>query len=146
MDDQDDETGKDISLNFIPVTYPLYMPAVMRIRPDRREFWRVLNASADTYFNLQVVSVENGRRVPRNLQIIAMDGAPVAGTLSASQTGETLISPGARVEFILTTPAAGAFTQLVSRRYDTGPDGAANPYRVIANIISGQRCSGDKRR
>jgi hypothetical protein len=40
--DEDDATGKDISLNFVPVMYPLYMPAVMKVEPDRREFWRVL--------------------------------------------------------------------------------------------------------
>src|SRR5208283_4486632 len=38
---------------------------------------------------------------------------------------------------IVTTPRAGAVSQLVSRNYDTGPDGAANSDRVIANIISG---------
>jgi FtsP/CotA-like multicopper oxidase with cupredoxin domain len=134
--DPDDATGKDVSLNFVPVTYPLYMPAVLRVLPDRREFWRVLNASADTYFTLQVISVEQGRRVPQSLQLMAMDGAAAGDQVSASLRTEMLISPGGRAEFILSTPHAGAFTQLISRNYDTGPDGAANPTRVIANIIS----------
>src|SRR5215472_10713354 len=42
----------DLSLNYVPITYPLYKPAVMLVRPEEREFWRVLNASADTFFNL----------------------------------------------------------------------------------------------
>jgi FtsP/CotA-like multicopper oxidase with cupredoxin domain len=112
------------------------MPAVMKVRPDRREFWRVLNASADTYFNLQIISVENGQRLARNLELIAIDGAPVAGEVSAAPRNEILVSPGARAEFIITTPRAGAFSQLVGRNYDTGPDGAANSTRVLANIVA----------
>jgi FtsP/CotA-like multicopper oxidase with cupredoxin domain len=143
--DSDDNGAKDISLNFVPVRYPLYMPAVMRVQADQREFWRVLNASADTYFVLQVVSVRNGQRVPENLPIIAMDGVPVGEEVNAAPHGEILISPGARAEFIVTTPAAGSFTQLVSRSYETGPDGQANPYRVIANIISTHGASADSK-
>lgn len=134
--DQDDRTGRDISLNFVPVMYPLYMPAVMRVNADRREFWRVLNASADTYFNLQMITIDNGHRVPQNLRLIAMDGVPVADEVSDTPRTEILISPGARAEFIVMTPHAGAFSQLVSRKYDTGPDGTANSERVIANLIS----------
>jgi FtsP/CotA-like multicopper oxidase with cupredoxin domain len=134
--DADDRGGKDISLNFVPVMYPLYLPAVLRVKPDQREFWRVLNASADTYFNLQIIAVENGQRVPRKLELIAIDGSPVA---SASPLTEILLSPGARTEFIVTTPHSGAFAQLISRNYDTGPDGAVNPDRVVANIIAGDK-------
>ncbi len=130
--DQDDDHGKDISLNFVPVKYPLYQPAVMRVQPDRREFWRVLNASADTYFRLQMISVEGGQRVPQTFELIAVDGAPAG---DGTPRTEILISPGARVEFIIKTPPPGAFSQLVSRNYDTGPDGAANPDRVVANIL-----------
>jgi FtsP/CotA-like multicopper oxidase with cupredoxin domain len=141
--DQDDRTGKDISLNFVPVMYPLYMPAVMKVSPNRREFWRVLNASADTYFDLQVITVENGHRVPQNLQLIAMDGAPAADEGSDAPRTQILVSPGARAEFIVTTPPTGAFSQIVSRKYDTGPDGSANADRVIANIISGNNASAE---
>jgi FtsP/CotA-like multicopper oxidase with cupredoxin domain len=134
--DDDDSVGKDLSLNFVPVRYPLYMPAVMKVKPDRREFWRVLNASADTYFTLQVISVENGQRVARDLELIALDGAPVANEIGAAKLREILVSPGARAEFIVTTPHAGAFSQLLSRNYDTGPDGAAKSTRVLANIVT----------
>jgi FtsP/CotA-like multicopper oxidase with cupredoxin domain len=133
--DQDDRTGKDISLNFVPVMYPLYMPAVVKVNPNRREFWRVVNASADTYFDLQLITVENSQRVPQRLQLIAVDGAPTADEVLPRT--DILLSPGGRAEFIVTTPPAGAFSQIVSRKYDTGPDGAATPDRVIANIVSG---------
>jgi FtsP/CotA-like multicopper oxidase with cupredoxin domain len=140
---QDDRTGKDISLNFVPVMYPLYMPAVMKVKPNRPEFWRVLNASADTYFDLQVITVEHGHRVPQNLQLIAMDGTPAADPVSGAVRTAILVSPGARAEFIVTTAPSGAFSQIVSRKYDTGPDGAANADRVIANIISDRNASAE---
>ena len=113
------------------------MPAVIRVRPDHREFWRVLNASADTYFRLAVLTVKNGQRVPENLELIAVDGVATSDEVTAAPHTEILISPGARAEFIVTTPHEGALSQLVSRKYDTGPDGTANATRVIANIISG---------
>lgn len=129
--------GKDISLNFVPIVAPLYLPAVMRVPPMRREFWRVLNAAADTYFDLQLVyrlgnPVEN---VPQVLEFVALDGAPIDGGRTPQAT-HVLLPPGARAEFIVTTPPAGAFAQLVTRDYDTGPDGEKRPYRAIANIIS----------
>jgi FtsP/CotA-like multicopper oxidase with cupredoxin domain len=143
LDDPDDATGKDVSLNFVPVVYPLYRPAIIRVKPDRREFWRVLNASADTYFLLQVRTIENGRRVAQNLQLIAMDGSPVSREITARSRDEVLVSPGGRAEFIVNTPDAGALSQFVSRSYDTGPDGAANPDRVIATIVSGDSTGDD---
>jgi FtsP/CotA-like multicopper oxidase with cupredoxin domain len=131
--DRDDASGKDISLNFVPIMFPLYMPAVMRVKADRREFWRVLNASADTYFDLQVITVDNGRRVEQNMQLIAMDGVPIAGDIRKT---EILVSPGSRAEFVVTTPHEGAFSQFISRTYDTGPEGSPNLDRVLANIVS----------
>jgi hypothetical protein len=86
-----------------------------------------------------MITIENGRRVPRNLQLIAMDGVPTSDEITASPRAEIHLSPGGRAEFVVMTPAAGGFSQLVSRKYDTGPDGAANPDRVIANIVSGNQ-------
>jgi FtsP/CotA-like multicopper oxidase with cupredoxin domain len=131
--DSDDAVGKDLSLNFVPITFPLYLPPVMRVRPDEKEFWRVLNASADTYFDLQVVYVQGGRSNPQDLRLIAVDGSPSRHGMSVTKI---LIPPGGRAEFIVITPPTGAFAQLVSREYDTGIDGAKNPGRVIANIVS----------
>lgn len=135
--DEGGAPGKDISLNFVPIAAPLYLPAVLRVPPVQREFWRVLNAAADTYFDIQVVyrlgnPVDN---VPQLLRLVALDGAPIEGR-RASQPTHILLPPGARAEFIVTTPPAGAFAQLVTRDYNTGPDGERRPYRAIANIVS----------
>ena len=132
--DSDDAVGKDVSINFIPVRFPLYLPAVMTVTPEQKEFWRVLNASADTYFDLQVMYVLRGDRVPQHLQLMALDGYPVE--TEKTDLTEVLIPPGGRAEFVITTPPAGAFAQVISRDYDTGRDGSRNPGRVIANIVS----------
>jgi len=134
-DDDGDAVGKDVSVNFVPVRFPLYLPAIMRVEANEKELWRILNASADTYFDLQVIYVENGQRVAQKLQLTAIDGYPV-GKRAPKDVTHVLIPAGGRAEFILTTPRAGAFAQLVSRDYDTGRDGARNPGHVIANIVS----------
>jgi FtsP/CotA-like multicopper oxidase with cupredoxin domain len=133
--DEDTGPGKDISLNFVPVTFPLYKPSEMSVRPGEREFWRVLNASADTYFDLQLRygPVIQDVNEPQTVELVALDGAPVRG---ASQVQDVLLPPGARAEFIAATPPLGTFAQLVTLKYDTGPDGAATPHRTIANIRS----------
>ena len=133
--DEDMGPGKDISLNFVPVIFPLYKPAEMSVRPGEREFWRVLNASADTYFDLQLRygPVIQDVNEPQTIELVALDGAPVGG---ASQVQDVLLPPGARAEFIAATPPPGTFAQLVTLKYDTGPDGAATPHRTIANIRS----------
>jgi FtsP/CotA-like multicopper oxidase with cupredoxin domain len=122
-----EEAEKDLSLNFVPIAAPLWTPAIITFDSSQREFWRVLNASADTYFDLQLT--DNGR--PQLLAVVAMDGAPLKRLLNRTSI---LLSPGGRAEFIVqASPAA----QLVSRRYDTGPDGQANPARVLARLVPG---------
>ncbi len=47
----------DVSVNFIPVVYPRYRPAKISVTPGATEFWRVINAGADTILNLQVRNI-----------------------------------------------------------------------------------------
>jgi FtsP/CotA-like multicopper oxidase with cupredoxin domain len=46
------------------------------------------------------------------------------------------IPPGARVEFIVTGPAAGENALLVTRTVDTGPGGENDPNRMLARIVA----------
>jgi len=133
--DEDAGPGKDITVNFVPILFPVYRPAMMTVPPGEREFWRVLNASAGTFFDLQI---RYGRIIQdvndvRNIELIALDGVPVG---KDAEITHILLSPGGRAEFIMTTPPAGVWGQLVTLAYDTGPDGEASPYRVIANLVS----------
>jgi FtsP/CotA-like multicopper oxidase with cupredoxin domain len=38
----------DLSLNYVPISYPHNIPAVIGMKPGGKEFWRVVNAAADT--------------------------------------------------------------------------------------------------
>ncbi len=44
----------DVSVNYVPITNPQYRPARIAMTPGATEFWRVINAGADTILNLQV--------------------------------------------------------------------------------------------
>jgi FtsP/CotA-like multicopper oxidase with cupredoxin domain len=129
---EDAGPGKDISLNFVPVLYPLYRPAVVQARSGQREFWRVLNAAADTYFDLQLSAGPGIRAIasPLNLELVALDGVPSASAIR----NHVLIPPGGRAEFLVTMPPQNQFAQLVALKYDTGPEGESTPYRIVANL------------
>jgi len=126
--------AKDLSINFVPVPYPDYPPAVIKMRPGERQLWRVLNASAITYLNLAVLF----NRVPQQLGLVALDGVPLnenraIGDFVDWQT-HLGVPPGARVEFIVNGPPQGGTGLLVTRSVDTGPGGENDPNRAIAAI------------
>ena len=62
MEDASEDAGpaRDITINSVPMLYPMNRPAVIAAQPGRREFWRVLNAAADTYFDLQIRAGTDG--------------------------------------------------------------------------------------
>ena len=125
----------DLSINYVPVTYPSYTPAVIQTDPTQQELWRVVNSAADSILNLQYVV--NG--TPQPMQVVAIDGYPIASG-SSGQTSESetsiLMPPGSRAEFVVTTPKTSDQGQLITQNWDTGPDGDFDPTRPIANIES----------
>ncbi len=126
----------DISLNYTPVPYPNFTPAVIQMRPLERQFWRVLNASADTIIDLQL----QYDGTPQPLEVIALDGVPSGsqdGTARGRSFTETdiLLAPAARAEFIVTGPSSTVRSPvLMTLNVDTGPDGDNDPTRYIAII------------
>ena len=121
----------DLSLNYVPVTYPNYTPAVIATVPGEQELWRVVNSAADTILNLQYIV--NGTAQP--MHVYAIDGYPLSSG-SASTMTMLQLGPGARGEFVVTTPNVGDTAQLVTQYQNTGPDGDFDPTRAIANIVS----------
>jgi FtsP/CotA-like multicopper oxidase with cupredoxin domain len=126
--------AKDLSINFVPVPYPDYPPAVIEVKPEQRQLWRVLNASAITYLNLEVLF----NRKPQPLGLVALDGVPLnqngtSGDFVSWQT-HLGVPPGARVEFIVKGPPKGITGLLVTRTVDTGPGGENDPNRALATI------------
>jgi FtsP/CotA-like multicopper oxidase with cupredoxin domain len=121
----------DLSLNYVPIAYPNYTPAVIATVPGEQELWRVVNSAADTILNLQYIV--NGTAQP--MQVYAIDGYPLSSGSASSMT-TIQMGPGARAEFVVTTPNVGDTAQLVTQYQNTGPDGDFDPTRPIASVVS----------
>jgi len=134
--DSEEAPEWDLSLNYIPVPFPRYTPAVIPIRPGAREFWRLGNLAADTILDVQLQY--DGQ--PQVLQLVGLDGVPIGsqdgtrrGHLQAMQ--HLLIPPAGRVEFIIKGPEASVGNALLlTRKVDTGKDGDNDPARPIAAL------------
>jgi FtsP/CotA-like multicopper oxidase with cupredoxin domain len=127
--------SRDVSLNYIPVPYPTYTPAVITMPAGQQQFWRVVNSSADTIINLEVLY--DGQ--PQTLVVVELDGVPLASqggnrTISESQI---LLPPAGRAEFIITGPSSTVKqAQLVTLGVTTGTNGFIDPQRPLATIQS----------
>jgi suppressor of ftsI len=100
------------------------------IAPGERQFWRIVNASADRYLDLELEG--------QTFEIVAMDGMPIAQhdpNHRSRTANHVLLPPAGRMEAIVSGPASGAPRRLVSRCVDTGPDGDPNPAMVLADIV-----------
>jgi FtsP/CotA-like multicopper oxidase with cupredoxin domain len=125
--------AKDLSVNFVAVPFPKYPPALLSMKPGQRELWRVLNASAITYLDLQLLFA--GKLQP--LGVVALDGSPTnlfTGKPQARWQSHALVPPAGRVEFIVTGPPPGISASLVTRTVDTGPAGENDPTRPLISI------------
>jgi FtsP/CotA-like multicopper oxidase with cupredoxin domain len=127
--------AKDLSINYVPVPYPDYPPATIKMKPGGRQLWRALNASAITYLNLAVLF----DRKPQNLGIVALDGVPINtdGVTKNVLNGQNHIGipPGGRAEFIVEGPPVGVSGLLVTRTVDTGAGGENDPNRALAILV-----------
>jgi FtsP/CotA-like multicopper oxidase with cupredoxin domain len=127
--------AKDLSVNFVPVPYPDYPPASIKMKPGARELWRVLNASSVTYLNLALLF----RRAPQKLGIVAIDGVPTNANGNAANAiawrDHIGVPPGGRVEFIVDGPSAEVTGLFVTRTVDTGQGGENDPNRALALVI-----------
>jgi FtsP/CotA-like multicopper oxidase with cupredoxin domain len=127
--------AKDLSVNFVPVPYPDYPPAPLRMRPGERQLWRVLNASTVTYLHLALLF----KGTPQPLEIVALDGVPVdqrAAPHPLVPVDHIGLPPGGRVEFVMTGPPAGAQGLLITRSVDTGQGGENDPNRPLVSITA----------
>jgi FtsP/CotA-like multicopper oxidase with cupredoxin domain len=103
------------------------------IAPGERQFWRIVNASPDSYADLELDSA--------SLEVVALDGMPLAyhdAAIRKRSMRHVLVPPAGRVEAIVTGPRADSHAALRSRCFDTGPDGDTNPAMVLADIVSAQ--------
>jgi FtsP/CotA-like multicopper oxidase with cupredoxin domain len=124
----------DLSLNYVPISYPAETPGVIQVKPGRREFWRVVNAGADTISDL-VLKYDG---VDQPMEVVALDGVPT-GSQDGTGRGKAVwmkhivLAPAARAEFIVTTPTSDVKeAAFVSKRVDVGPAGDNDPTRTMA--------------
>jgi FtsP/CotA-like multicopper oxidase with cupredoxin domain len=102
----------------------------IEIAPNERQFWRIVNASADRYLDLQLDGQTFG--------IVALDGMPLAyhEPKSPSRTSNhLLLAPAGRLEAIVTGPPPRTHSALRTLCVDTGPDGDPNPEMVLADVV-----------
>jgi FtsP/CotA-like multicopper oxidase with cupredoxin domain len=106
------------------------------MKPSERQLWRVLNASAITYLNLQLLFDSS----PQAIAVVALDGAPLnenGNPANAMQrVSHAVVPPGGRVEFVVDAPRPGVHAVLVTRGVDTGPAGENDPLRALATIAT----------
>jgi FtsP/CotA-like multicopper oxidase with cupredoxin domain len=101
----------------------------IQIAPNERQFWRIVNASADRYLDLQIDG--------QPFDVIALDGMPLAyhdpkhPILIAEHY---LVAPAGRLEAIVTGPPSGVPAVLRTLCVNTGPDGDPNPAMVLADL------------
>jgi len=126
----------DVTLNYVPIPYPSYPPAIIQMKPGQKQLWRVVNSCADTITDLQLLY--DG--VPQTLQVVALDGVPT-GSQDGTRRGkivnmtDILLPPAARAEFIVTGPATSVKNAtLMTLGQDTGPEGDSTPPRPLATI------------
>ena len=99
------------------------------IDPGERQFWRIVNASPDRFADLQISS---GR-----FEIVALDGMPLSyhdRLRPTRKLDHVLVPPAGRVEAIVIGPPSGSGATLSTRCVDTGSDGDANPFMVLADV------------
>jgi FtsP/CotA-like multicopper oxidase with cupredoxin domain len=102
----------------------------IEIAPNERQLWRVVNASADRYLDLQLEG--------QTFEILALDGMPLAYHDPEHPTRATehlLLAPAGRLEAIVTGPPPGIHESLRTLCVNTGPDGDPNPEMVLADLV-----------
>jgi len=102
----------------------------IEIAPQERQFWRIVNASADRYLDLQLDGV--------SFEVVALDGMPLAyrdPKHPSKATDHLLVAPAGRLEAIVTGPPSGARRTLRTLCVDTGPAGDPNPEMVLADLV-----------
>jgi FtsP/CotA-like multicopper oxidase with cupredoxin domain len=137
------QPAKDMSINYVPINYqgqgtynpPAIIDMTAARNKNKAQFWRVVNASADNYANLQVQFAG----VPQTLGLVAMDGVAFDAD-NENKKNQTIprkqiaLPPGTRAEFVVQPPPAGVKAKLLTLPFATNGDN--NPQRTLANIVT----------
>jgi FtsP/CotA-like multicopper oxidase with cupredoxin domain len=120
----------DLSVNYIPVAYPAFTPALLVSRPNQRQLWRVANTSADTILDVEL----KYDGVTQPLELVGLDGVPTSRSITKKHI---LLPPAGRAEFIITSPSLRVHSAIFqTRNINTGPDGDNDPERPLISIAA----------
>jgi FtsP/CotA-like multicopper oxidase with cupredoxin domain len=112
-----------------PTINGVYQPTI-DLAPGERQFWRIVNASADTFIDFDVGST---------FEIVALDGVPLSIRYphrALPRADHLVIPPAGRLEAIVVGPPSGANRIVRSRCVDLGPAGDPNPELLLARLGS----------
>ena len=139
-DPDDSEATSDLSVNYIPLGGPAFIPAQLSMKPGERQFWRIVNSAAVSILDLQLLY--DG--VPQPMKIVALDGVPI-GSQNGSGKGKVItqtdlfIPPAGRAEIVVDGPSSEVkLAQLFAKHVFTGPGGDIDPSRPIFNIVTSE--------
>jgi len=117
-----------LTTDYVVASYPNFPPPVIQMKPNEKQFWRVVNATNQDFLPIQMHF--NGKAQP--LQVIALDGYPVA-PLRFQNT--ILLPPASRAEFIVQAPSDDSVSaQFVTQTYLTGPTGNPDTFQILGNV------------
>jgi len=104
------------------------------MQPGQKQLWRVINASADGYFDLSI----DGEQ----LHLVSIDGVAIKQYPGASEQDvrDVVIPPAGRADFIVTGPSHSGVA-FRTTCFDTGPGGDPNPPQVLGVINTGAPAS-----
>jgi len=116
-----------LSINFQVAASPSFPAPIIQMKPNEKQFWRIVNGTIQDFAPLQVWF--NGK--PQKLEVIAFDGYP----LSKPRFEDTvLVPPAGRAEFIVQAPPEGTQAEFMSLGYSTGPTGNPDLEQELGSI------------
>ncbi|MGF1425368.1 multicopper oxidase family protein [Kitasatospora sp. LaBMicrA B282] len=96
---------------------------VLSMKPDETQLWRLVNAGADIFYQLQL----DGHQ----FTVVGEDGVPVAKVTTANTL---LLPPGKRYDVLVTAGPTAGRTTLRTLAYSNGPQGDAYPNTPLATL------------
>src|SRR5580658_7011845 len=116
-----------LTINFQVAASPSFPAPIIQMKPNEKQFWRIVNGTIQDFMPLQVWF--NGK--PQKLEVIAFDGYP----LSKPRFEDTvLVPPAGRAEFIVQAPPEGTQAEFMSLGYSTGPTGNPDLEQELGSI------------
>ena len=128
--------AKDLSLNFVPVPYPEYTPAVIADEAVRAA--TVAGSECFGHYLSGLASSLNGAAQP--LGVVSLDGVPIDQTRNGRQSrhlGKSRVAAPSRPSGIyLEGAASGVKASSRDPEREHGPDGENDPTRPLATIVA----------